>query len=103
LKKVVQSSASSTGYGKQVAKFANQGTIGKASTGIVWVKTYDPYISKVLVKLDGTAVLTKQQYPYSFSLNPNKLKAGSHKLEVIVYDSKSREASRKSFTFKTAG
>lgn len=93
--------AGTSSYAKSVTKFANQGTIGKPATGIVWVKTYDPYISKVLIKLDGAVVLTRQQYPYTFSIQPDKLKAGSHKIEIIVYDSKKREASRKSYTFRT--
>jgi hypothetical protein len=88
-------------YKKSVSKFANQGTIGKPATGIVWVKTYDPYISKVVIKLDGAVVLTRQQYPYTFSIQPDKLKAGSHKIEIVVFDSKNRVASRKSYTFKT--
>jgi Beta-mannanase len=93
--------AGTSSYTKTVSKFANQGTIGKPSTGIVWVKTYDPYISKVVIKLDGAVVLTRQQYPYTFSIQPDKLTAGSHKIEVVVFDSKNREASRKSYTFKT--
>lgn len=87
---------------KTVSKFSNQGTLSKAATGIVWVKTYDPYISKVIVKIDGVTVATKQQYPYSFAIEPEKWKSGSHKFEVIVYDSKSREASRKTYTVKKA-
>ncbi|WP_201006406.1 glycosyl hydrolase [Paenibacillus glycanilyticus] len=98
LSKVVSGSSS---YTKTVSKFANQGTIGKPTTGVVWVKTYDPYIGKVVIKLDGAVVLTRQQYPYTFSIQPDKLKAGSHKIEVVVFDSKNREASHKSYTFKT--
>lgn len=71
------------------------------TTVIVWVKTYDPYISKVVIKLNGKLALSRQQYPYSFKLDPSKLPAGDQKLEVIVFDSKGVEASRRSFTLRT--
>ncbi|MUT68424.1 glycosyl hydrolase [Paenibacillus sp. NEAU-GSW1] len=103
LSEVVQTGQSdgNSGYNKNVAKFADKGTISSNVTGIAWVKTYDPYISKVVVKVDGVVVLSRQQYPYAFTIDPSKLKAGSHKLEIVVFDSKGREASRKPYTFKT--
>ncbi|MFF2093821.1 glycosyl hydrolase [Paenibacillus sp. NPDC058174] len=103
LSKVVDTNQQAKGYEKSVTKFVNQGTISNTATGIVWVKTYDPYISKVVAKVDGIEVMSKQQYPYAFTIDPKKLKTGSHKLEIIVFDSKSRVASRKLVDFKTAG
>lgn len=78
---------------------------GQTVTGIVeidsWIKTYDPYISQVIYKVDGVKVGTAVQYPFHFSLDTNKIKSGSHKLEVTVMDSKQRKAAVKNITFTT--
>lgn len=93
-------SGSAKGYTKTISKLSSATKIGTAATGMVWVKTYDPYISKVVVKLNGNTVLTKQQYPYTFALDPAKLPSGTQKLEIIVFDSKGKEAAGRNFTFQ---
>lgn len=87
-----------TAYPYTIRKLDSSSRLKQPSTAIIWVKTYDPYISKVVVKLNGKLALSRQQYPYSFKLDPSKLPAGEQQLEVIVFDSKGAEASRKSFT-----
>ncbi|MBM7614477.1 stalk domain-containing protein [Alkaliphilus hydrothermalis] len=78
---------------------------GAYLTGIVkgsgWIKTHDPYISKVEYRLDGSLLTTAKQFPFIFSFDADKLSRGKHGLEVTVYDSKGKVASRKKISFLT--
>lgn len=84
---------------QSVTALQDQAVHGKV-TGIAWVKTYDPYISKVVFAIDGKQVALRLQYPYDFPIDTTTLSVGNHKLQVTVYDSKGREASNKTVTFK---
>jgi hypothetical protein len=75
--------------------------INASISGLSWIKTYDPYISKVTYKLNGKNLTTQVQYPFSFNINYSNLKLGTNKLEIIVFDSKGREAARKSVSFSS--
>ncbi|ADC49280.1 hypothetical protein BpOF4_06090 [Alkalihalophilus pseudofirmus OF4] len=70
--------------------------------GLGFAKTYDPNISKVVYRLNGATIGQPTQYPFSFNLNYNQLKAGTNQLEAIVFDSKDNVAARKIFTFTKA-
>lgn len=74
-------------------------TLGANATGLAWIKTYDPYISKVVYKIDNQLLATSYQYPFSFPLEINKLKQGKHQITAVVFDSKGRVAARKNFSF----
>lgn len=75
-------------------------TLFHSVNGFGFAKTYDPNISKVLYQLNGNNISESKAYPYSFYLDHNRLRAGNNTLTAIVYDSKGREAGRKSTTFK---
>lgn len=80
-------------------------TNGKYLTGLVkgnaWIKTYDPYISKVVYKVDGNTITTPTAFPFEFTIDTTKLSAGSHILEIAVYDSKGNLATKKNLAFQT--
>lgn len=76
-------------------------TVRGDATGYIWVKTYDPYISKVVIRVNGVQAAVRTQYPFSYPIDASKLGVGAQQLEVIVYDSQGREAARKSLKFKT--
>ncbi len=78
-------------------------TITSVIDGHAWIKTYDPYISRVEYKLDGKPMSVATQYPFKFKLDPTKLSKGVRKLEVIVFDSKQRKAASKVVTFTVGG
>ncbi|WP_332646970.1 stalk domain-containing protein [Lysinibacillus sp. 54212] len=63
-----------------------------------YVKTYDPYISKVVYELNGQNIGQSTAFPYDITISPSQLKA-SNKLKVVVYDSKNRVATTKTVTF----
>ena len=67
--------------------------------GLGWVKTYDPYISKVVYKLDNKYLSESYQYPFGFTLDAGKLTSGKHVITAVAFDSKGREAARKDFIF----
>lgn len=75
--------------------------IRKPTTVYAWAKIYDPNISKVFFKLDGKSYGQSQAYPFSVNINPNKLSTGKHKLQAIVYDSKGKQAIKKTVSFQT--
>ena len=67
--------------------------------GASWVTTYDPYISKVVYKVNDQYLSESTTFPYNFTLDSTKLKKGKHTLNVIVFDSKGKVASRKNINF----
>lgn len=75
-------------------------SVKQTVTGQGFIKTYDPYISKVVYKLNNKYLSESTGYPFAFKLEHQSLLKGENKLEVIVFDSKNREASRKTITFK---
>lgn len=65
-----------------------------------WAKTYDPYISKVVYKVNNDTYLGESTvFPYRFKLDTSKLAKGKNTLNVITFDSKGKVASRKNVTF----
>lgn len=72
---------------------------GRTLDVYAWVKTYDPYIGKVRFELDGALAGEPRQYPFSVKLKPSSLAVGKHTLQVAVFDSAGKEASRTSQTF----
>jgi len=103
LNKVPGLDANRASVKQSVVKLADQAVRGKNSKVIAWIKTYDPYISKVVFSIDGIQVGERKQYPYQFTVDATKYKVGNHKLAVTVYDSKGRIASTKSTTLKVGG
>src|SRR5690606_34259529 len=83
---------------QSVVPIEDQAVRGTNSKVIAWVKTYDPYISKVVFSLDGKQVAESKQYPYQWKVDTSTLSPGAHKLKVTVYDSKGRIASSKQST-----
>lgn len=80
--------------------FDNNQTIYHTVQGFTFAKTYDPKISKVVYQLNGKYLSEGTMYPYAYTLNHNQLKAGKNTLTTIIYDSKGREAARKTVTLK---
>lgn len=77
-----------------------QGQVVRDSVkGLGFAKTYDPYISKVVYRLNGAYVSEQTQYPFRFALDYQKLKAGTNKLEIVVFDSENRQAGSKTISF----
>lgn len=76
----------------------NKQTITKDVTLSLWAKTYDPYIQKVEISLDGKPYSTLTQYPYQIKLATSALAKGQHTLKAVVYDSKGKVAIAKDFT-----
>jgi len=66
--------------------------------GIIWTKSYDPYISKVIVDIDGQEAKVLKQYPYEFNIEGSKLKKGKHSVKISVYDSKGKVATNKTYS-----
>lgn len=64
-----------------------------------YVKTYDPYISKVVYTLNGSKVGESKAFPYNISISTGSLKA-TNTLTATAYDSKNRIATTKTVTFK---
>lgn len=75
-------------------------SINESVNGIGFIKTYDPYVSKVAYHLNDKFLSESNQYPFSFKIDFNLLKTGTNKLEVVVYDSKNKVASRKTVSFQ---
>jgi Tetratricopeptide repeat/Glycosyl hydrolase family 26 len=65
-----------------------------------WVKTYAPYIAKVDFLLDGKAISSADHLPYTFELNTNDFKAGSHTLELRAFDSRGKKLLVRQKVFK---
>lgn len=55
-----------------------------------WVKSYDPYISQVVYKLNGERIKDTTTAPYDVTVPFAKLKAGNNTLEAVVFDSAAR-------------
>lgn len=99
LSKVSQLTENKQMLSQSVVPLEDQAVRGSQVKVIAWVKTYDPYISKVVFSLDGKQVAEKKQYPYQWNVDTKSISSGTHKLKVTVYDSKGREASSKQTTF----
>ncbi len=67
--------------------------------GASWAKTYDPYISKVVYKVNNQYLSENTVFPYTFKLDATKLKKGKNILNIITFDSKGKVASRKNIPF----
>ena len=63
-----------------------------------YIKSYDPFISKVVYKLNDQVIATTTAMPYAFELPIDKAKAGKNTLDVIVFDSQGRVATKRSLT-----
>ena len=57
-------------------------------------KTYDPYISKALLKVNGVFQEIDFSMPFEFSIHASLVKPGLNEVEVVLYDSKEKEAYR---------
>lgn len=77
----------------------NGAVVRQSIKGASYVKTYDPYVSKVRYELNGRLLEESSAFPYAFSLEHRQLQAGENRLEAIVYDSTNNIASRKTITF----
>nr|WP_307992427.1 glycosyl hydrolase [uncultured Niameybacter sp.] len=62
--------------------------VSKDLTLRTWVKSYDPYISQVVYKLNGERLESVNIAPYEITLPYAKLKTGQNTLEAVVFDSK---------------
>ncbi len=60
----------------------------------LWVKSYDPYISKIFYKLNNEKIASLAEAPYELSIPKAKLKPGKNTLEVTVFDSQGRVAKK---------
>lgn len=98
LSKVPSLNAAPAALKQSVVSIEDQAARGKQATITAWIKTYDPYIGKVVFSIDGKQVAEKKQYPYQFKIDPKNYTQGKHKLTVAVYDSKGRVASTKQAT-----
>jgi hypothetical protein len=67
--------------------------------GYAWIKTYDPFISRVDYKLNGKFLSSSTQYPYRFTVDVSKLSKGKNTLVIAVFDSKKRLATRQEVVF----
>lgn len=65
----------------------------------IYAKTHDPFISKVVYKIDGQIVGTATAFPYASAMNYSGLPVGKHTLELLVFDSKGLVATKKAFNF----
>lgn len=82
-----------------VVESLHQKTIYHSVTGHTFAKTYDPYMSKIVYRLNDQILSESNQYPFAFTLDYAKLKAGTNKLEAIVFDSKNQVAGRQTVNF----
>lgn len=64
-----------------------------------YVKTSDPYMSKVVYKLDGKQVGTATEMPYPLALKTGLLTRGKHVIEMVAFDAGGREVARKQIPF----
>ena len=64
-----------------------------------YVKTYDPFNSKVQYHLNGAVLGESTVFPYTMEIPASKLKA-TNTLKVTVYDSKGKVATSKTISFK---
>jgi hypothetical protein len=101
LSSVTQNNAASRPNNAQIKRMVaiSKRTLTGKIDGHAWIKTYDPYISKVVYRLNGKQLSTVSQYPFRYTIDMNTLKKGAQSLEVIVYDSKNRQAVTKTYTF----
>ena len=79
---------------KQVKKVEGTLKITKDTTLRTWVKSYDPYITSVVYKLNGERIQEVQVAPYEVKISYNTLKAGTNVLEATVIDSKGKVAKK---------
>lgn len=94
-------SSSKSGKGTINLNNATVRTAGNLNLA-TYVKTYDPYVSKVVYELNGKTVGQSTAFPYDLSVATSSLQA-SNKLKVTVYDSKNKVATTKTVNFKKAG
>lgn len=73
-------------------------TITKDTFLTNWVKLHDPYIQKVIYRLNGVDYATSSFYPYDFMVKQSDLKGGFNTLDIIAFDSKGVERLKKSET-----
>lgn len=57
-----------------------------------WVKSYDPYSSQVVYRLNGQRLEATYAAPYEVTVPYTKLKTGQNTFEAVVFDSKGRVA-----------
>jgi len=92
----VSKTSAENGTSKAIYKYENQ-TLTNDVTISLWAKTYDPYIQKVELSLDGKALKTFTQYPFQLDLPVTTLSVGQHVLKAVAYDSKGKVAISKEF------
>lgn len=80
------------------ADLLNGTTVHEDVNGLTYAKIYDPYISKVVYKLNSKVLSESKTFPYKFTIPNNKLSA-SNTLTTIVYDSKGKVAFTKTTKF----
>lgn len=68
---------------------------------LTYAKIYDPFISKVVYKLNANLLSESKTFPYAFTIPYNKLSA-SNTLTTIVYDSKGKVAFTSTTKFSKA-
>jgi tetratricopeptide (TPR) repeat protein len=57
----------------------------------IWVKTFEPYIAKVNVLLDGKPISSGYRLPYQFEFDTNTIKTGRHTLELQAFDARGKK------------
>ena len=65
-----------------------------------WVKTFEPYITKVDFLLDGKPISSADRLPYTFELNTNSFKPGTHTLELRAFDVRGKRLISRQKVFK---
>lgn len=97
LSTVQEAKASTNATNKATYRYSNE-TLTTDVTASFWTKTYDPYIQKVDISLDGKQLASLTQYPFEVKLPTSTLTKGKHSLKATVYDSKGKVAISKQFT-----
>lgn len=86
--------------GKGVVNLHNMTVRSNGNINIAtYVKTYDPYVSKVVYHLNGNLVGESTAFPYDLQVSPSKLQS-TNTLKATVIDSKGRTATTKTVNFK---
>ena len=92
----VKENTSASQANQGIYAYSNQ-TLTSDVTASLWAKTYDPYIQKVDISLDGKQLASLTQYPFEVKLPITTLAKGKHILKATVYDSKGKVAISKQF------
>ncbi len=68
-----------------------------------WVRTHDPFLSRLEYRLNGVFLAAPVQMPYAVTFHTADLFDGEQLLEVTAYDSQGRPAITRKYSFQTRG